>query len=98
MKKNKNQGARAWKTGDGLRLMQSQSRKTGRMLTSHCDTNKKRRMTLTAHPLQGSASAKWLLLKSVRRVSRSTSLSPCGGRMTMTSTSYSNSLLLTFQK
>lgn len=61
-KKTKKRGTRAWKTGDGLQLMQSQSRKTGRTLTSHCDTDKKRRMTWTAHPLQGSASAKWLLL------------------------------------
>lgn len=70
-------GTRAWKTCDGIQLMQSQARKTGRMLTSRRGTDKKRRMTLTAHPLQGSASAKWLLLNEPVRVSRSASVSPC---------------------
>lgn len=70
-------GGRAWKTGDGIQLMQSQARKTGRMVTSRRGTDQKRRMTLTAHPLQGSASAKWLLLNESARVSRSASVSPC---------------------
>lgn len=59
-------GMGAWKRGDGVQRMQRQSYKMGRLLTSHCDTDKvkreERRLTLTAHPGLCSASAKWLLL------------------------------------
>lgn len=92
--KKKKKGMCVRKTGDGLQ--QRQTRKTGRLLTSHCDTDRKRRVTLTAHPLQDSASAKWLLFnESGRRVSRFTSVSPCCGWRITTATT--NSLLATFQ-
>lgn len=44
--------------------MQSRARKTGRVVTSRRGADQ-RRTTLTAHPLQGSASAKWLLLNDL---------------------------------
>lgn len=87
-------GTRAWKTCDGIQLMQSRARKTGRMLTSRRGTDRKRRMTLTAHPLQGSASAKWLLLNQPARVSGPASVSPCcGGRVTTTLSSSTIALI-----
>lgn len=62
-------GMSAWKRVYGVQRMQRQTWKTGRLLTSHSDTDKvkreERRLTLTAHPGLYSASAKWLLFTEI---------------------------------